>query len=297
MRWARRFLVCLGLAITAPAGADEQPAGADQQPTGAAAPTRRVAVFELRAPGMAAGARDGLMAVLTEAVAKAEWLDVVSKDEIAAMLDAEAQKQLLGCDDTECLAEIAGALDVELMIAGAVTPLGEGSVITLQLVNQRFANVMNRVSLTWPGEARHLPDAIEAAAQLLVLDPASRPPATLLVGELPDQAELFLDEVGRGAAASDGTARLEGVAVGVHMLRLTAPGHVARELPVVARAGAEVNINGALESTPFYATWWFWTGVATLAAVTVGAAALIYFLDDRGAVLISARPAELEPAQ
>jgi len=281
----------------APTPVADAPAATEAPATAQAALARRVAIFDLRAPGLAEGARAGLMAVLTEAVASSPELDVISRDEIATLLDAEAEKQLLGCDDTGCLAEIAGALDVEMMVAGAVTPLGEGSVITLQLINQRYANVMNRVSLTWPGEPRHLPEAIEAAAQLLVLDGAARTPATVVIGEAPEMAELVLDDQHRCSADRGGQARFEAVAVGVHALRISADGHTAREIPLIARAGDTVRVNGNLEPTPFYATWWFWTGVAVLGAAAVAGSLVVVLWDDRGSVTVHADPIGIEGDQ
>jgi hypothetical protein len=252
-----------------------------------------VAVFDLRTSGLDDSARASLMAVLTKAVAATPWLDVVSRDEIATMLDAEAQKQLLGCDDTGCLAEIAGALDVDLLVAGSVTRLGEGLVVTLQLINQRFANVMNRVALTWSGPAERLPEVLEAGVQLLLLEPADRPPVQVQVLEAPPETEVFVDEVARGSVDAQGSLALADVAVGLHTLRLVAPGHQMRQVPFVARVGKNVRVNGALEPLPFYSTWWFWTGAAVLGAgvVVAGAVvAVVLLADNTGSVRISANP-------
>jgi TolB-like protein len=262
-------------------------------------PRQKVAVFDLKASGLDDSARTSLMAVLTKAVAATPWLDVVSRDEIATMLDAEAQKQLVGCDDTGCLAEIAGALDVDLLVAGSVTRLGEGLVVTLQLINQRFANVMNRVALSWNGPADRLPEVLEAAAQLLLLEPADRPPVRVQVIEAPADTEVFLDEVERGVVDAQGALDLADVGVGLHVLRLVAPGHQMRQIPFVARVGKNVRVNGALEPLPFYATWWFWTGAAVLGAgvIVAGAVvAVVLLADNTGSVRISADPATAQEA-
>ncbi|MFH1810201.1 MAG: hypothetical protein ABIJ09_15755 [Pseudomonadota bacterium] len=256
-------------------------------------PRQKVAVFDLRTTGLDDGARGSLMAVLTKAVAAAPWLDVVSRDEIATMLDAEAQKQLVGCDDTGCLAEIAGALDVDMLVAGSVTRLGESLVVTLQLINQRFANVMNRVAVTWNGPHDRLPEVLEAAVQLLILEPADRVPVRVQVIEAPAETEVFVDEHEKGLVDAQGQLEVVDVAVGLHTLRLTAPGHQMREIPFVARVGKNIRVNGALEPLPFYATWWFWTGAAVLGggAILAGAVATVLVLSDNtGSVRIEANP-------
>ncbi|MBN2360629.1 MAG: hypothetical protein JXR83_14330 [Deltaproteobacteria bacterium] len=253
-----------------------------------AAPRQRVAIFDLRAPGLPDAARRGLMDVLTKAVAEAPGLSVISRDEIAAMLDAETQKQLMGCDQSSCLAEIAGALDVDFIISAAVTPLGQGSVVSLQFINQRFANVMNRCALTWPGDPRQLPEVIEAAAQLLVLEPALRRPAPLQVIEAAPETEVFVDEKSSGIVDGQGALTAAAVDVGVHALRLVAPGRQVREIPFVIRSGRPVRVNGATEPIPFYTTWWFWGGVAAVAAVAVGGVVAGVLLFGQGTVTISA---------
>jgi hypothetical protein len=42
----------------------------------------------------------------------------ISMEEIKRMLEHEQQKIMMGCDDTSCLAEVGGALGVELLLAG-----------------------------------------------------------------------------------------------------------------------------------------------------------------------------------
>jgi len=272
-----------------PASAPAASAPAASPPASAPArPRQRVAIFDLRAPGLPDNTRRGLMDVLTKGVAEAPGLMVVSRDEIAAMLDAEAQKQLMGCDQSSCMAEIAGALDVDFIVAAAVTPLGQGSVVSLQLINQRFANVMNRVALTWPGDPQRLPEVIEAAAQLLVLEPAERKPAPLQVVDAAPETEVFLDERSLGLVDTSGTLTAAAVEVGIHAVRLVAPGRQPREVPFVVRSASPVRVNGATDAIPFYTTWWFWGGVAAVGALVVGGAVAAVLVLGEGTVEVSA---------
>ena len=62
------------------------------------------------------------------------------------MLALDKMKSLSGCDSSvSCLAEIGGALGVELMIAGRVGKLGNSYVINLQLVNTKKSFVEQRL--------------------------------------------------------------------------------------------------------------------------------------------------------
>ncbi len=49
-----------------------------------------------------------------------EGLTTLSVDDVGAMLDVEKKKELLGCDNTTCVADIGGALGAELVIYGEV---------------------------------------------------------------------------------------------------------------------------------------------------------------------------------
>ena len=46
-------------------------------------------------------------------------MKVIAPDDIRALLEQEANLQMMGCDDDSCLAEIGGALGVSLGVGGA----------------------------------------------------------------------------------------------------------------------------------------------------------------------------------
>lgn len=106
------------------------------------AKTRRVAVYELDASGF----DPRIARVLTDAVLaevrKLEKTTVVGMDEIRAMLDVEAQKQLVGCTDASCLSEIAESLGVDMVIIGTVATVGDGLTFGLKNIDQRSATTL-----------------------------------------------------------------------------------------------------------------------------------------------------------
>lgn len=70
---------------------------------------------------------------------------VVGTDEIQSLLGLERKKQLLGCDDSGCLAEIGGALGVERALTGTVSRLGEALLLNLSLLDLPHARVVARL--------------------------------------------------------------------------------------------------------------------------------------------------------
>jgi hypothetical protein len=79
-------------------------------------------------------------------VRKMEGVTAIGMDEIADMLSHEANKQLLGCDDESCLAEIAGALGVDDIVTGKLTQVGNGRTMLVRRINQGRAEVVGSVS-------------------------------------------------------------------------------------------------------------------------------------------------------
>lgn len=265
--WASYLVLSIGLLVMQPAQAQESEDNSAQQ---------RVAIFNLQVSGQGDDVEKSLMATLTQAVASVEGYQVISRDEIANMLDAEAQKQMLGCDDSGCLAEIAGALDVDLLITGSVTPLDKAIVLNLQLINQRYANVMNRVSLTWDGPTKHLPQVMCSAAQLLILEAKNRPPVQMSLRHAPANTLVFIDAKQAGVTDTKGLLVVDNIAVGVHKLVLRHQGFAERSLSFASCSGHNISMDASMRKTPFYANGWFWAGAGTLGIISiVGGIALV----------------------
>ena len=80
-------------------------------------------------------------------VRKLEGVSAIGMDEITKMLSLEAQKQVVGCDESEsCLAEIAGALGVDEIITGRLTEAADGRIFLLRRINQRKASIIQTVT-------------------------------------------------------------------------------------------------------------------------------------------------------
>src|SRR5262249_50327634 len=143
--------------------------------------------------------------------------------------------------------------------------LDNAFAISLQLVNVRFASVENRVALRWDGSAGRLPDVLAAATELLVIPAKQRKPGTVRLLNLPANAVVAIDGEARGA----GPVTVEGLAVGVHQLRVETPGFERLDMPIIARHARVDALPISLtekQSKPFYTQWWFWTPIAALAA-------------------------------
>ncbi len=59
---------------------------------------------------------------------------VTTRNDIEQALGLERQRQLLGCSDGGCLAELAGALGVDAVLTGSVVRVGKQLTVTLRAV-------------------------------------------------------------------------------------------------------------------------------------------------------------------
>jgi len=132
-----RLDVLLKVADTAPP-APAEPAAAPKRQTGPI----RVAVYEAKAvqkfePRIIRLVSEALLAE----VRKLERVSAVSTAEIGEMLSFEQQRQLLGCGDDSCLAEISGALGVDELVNASMGSVGDSNVFTLKRIDLRHAQV------------------------------------------------------------------------------------------------------------------------------------------------------------
>ena len=132
----------------------------------------RVAVYDLGVSGDV-DARVGR--IVTDAfvveLRKLQGVSVVSLDEVRALVAHEATRQAAGCVDDSCLAEVADALGVDVLVTGSLSTLGAERVI-----------VVRRLSTT---------DATAAATATRNLVPAEGEEFLAAVG--PVVAQLFAD--------------------------------------------------------------------------------------------------------
>lgn len=106
----------------------------------------RLAVYNFQLDGIPAGMGRLVTASLLSEVRKLAGLYVIGMQEINEMLQHEKTKEVMGCSDDSCLAEIAGALGVDEIITGQLTERADGRVMIIRRINQRRAEVVTSVS-------------------------------------------------------------------------------------------------------------------------------------------------------
>ena len=101
-----------------------------------AASAERVLVFGVQA----AAAVDAPLATtvlddVTRALGAIDGLAVISRTDIQTMISAEAERQLLGCDQASCFAELSQAVGARYIVTGSVGRVGERPTIALSVLD------------------------------------------------------------------------------------------------------------------------------------------------------------------
>lgn len=100
-------------------------------------------------------------------LSKNSGLDVISANDVKRLAELEGAKQSLGCADSSCLAELAGAMGARYVIFGDVGKLGSLIILNLNLFDSSKATAVNRTTVQASG-IEDLPAKLGPAVRELV---------------------------------------------------------------------------------------------------------------------------------
>jgi hypothetical protein len=142
-----------------------------------AAKACRVVVLDVAGRNLTAADRE-LPALLTETMAHeaatVSGCEVVSRQDVAQMIDFEALRQQCGEGDS-CLSEIGAALGADRVVGGTLGRLGSEWVVGARLLNVRQGNVEGRAETVVPAEDGLRLAARNATRQLFGVAPLPAP--------------------------------------------------------------------------------------------------------------------------
>ena len=157
-------LTCACLALALPAAAEAPPTQADAAPPKTATAPPKTATAPAKPPptphrvklaylglrplaGVDKGKAQAVSAYLLDALQGRGVYQVLSPDDVKALLGFQAQKQLLGCnDDSACLAQIAGSLGARRLLDGTLARIGSSVLVSINLLDTEKAEAVIRVS-------------------------------------------------------------------------------------------------------------------------------------------------------
>jgi TolB-like protein len=115
---------------------------------GAAAPAPGgrplLAVMDLKAGGGVDERTAATLSSVLAADAARVGFDVISQSDVVAMLAFQRQRQILGCSDDTCLAEIGGALGADFVLSGELARVGSRAHVALVILQPGKGKVAAR---------------------------------------------------------------------------------------------------------------------------------------------------------
>jgi TolB-like protein len=160
-----------------------------------------------------------------------------------------------GCPDPDavCLANIAEALEADLVVYGDVRRTSARDrfdfSLNLHVFNRALQQIEHSVAETVPGVRRDIDDLREPARRYVAALSGAPRAGTLSVSVNVPGAEIFVDGVSTGSADSEGHLVVSDVAAGTRNVRVVADGHQSFRSSVTVEAYGEATFEAELAST------------------------------------------------
>jgi hypothetical protein len=148
------------------------------RPAAARGPSRslKVALLPLNPLGGVAKETAQLLGdALAGELRKRPGVSVLTQGDVGALLGVEKTRQMLGCGDAGCMAELGGALGADRVVHGSIGRVGDSLVVNLSALDPRKSVAAASVSerLRGAGDEAFL-DALPALVDGLLAEPGAR---------------------------------------------------------------------------------------------------------------------------
>jgi TolB-like protein len=141
-----------------------------------------VAVLEFSTKGgITQKQMDALSDMLTSEIRGLGKYSVIGSNDIRTMFQLEERRQILGCNDESCVAEVGGALGVRWIVIGNIGLFGQTYLMNLKLLDARDVKLISAVSRKAKGGQDELVDLLPGMVSELFdiddLEPVVEKPA------------------------------------------------------------------------------------------------------------------------
>ena len=169
-----------------------------------AADKPKLAVLDVQPVGVEPEKAVALGEAITQELSHRGFFEVMSASDIRTLLGVERQKQLLGCGDSSCTAELSGALGARFVLQSTLTKLGDSYQLSLQMLDSSKAQTVAR-SVRLSRDIKQLASVLPWALAEATATPLPPPPSRALPWTLIGAGAVVF--AGGGIIAIDGFSR------------------------------------------------------------------------------------------
>ena len=205
--------------------------------------------------GVTQGTANLLTEVVIDNVGKLDRFKVIGQKDISKIMNIEQTKQMAGCSDSGCLANIAGSMGSDFYIEGSVGSVGDKYIVTLKLMDAQKVETVEHNTRIIPKDDNLILDAVVslvAALFKLQTPPAAGGPqasgaaiiesiAHLTVEVEPADAQLTVTGPGGAMYSVSGRFDKRNLKTGEYKVRASAPGYGADERVLVLKGEKDVS--------------------------------------------------------
>ncbi|MBL8952998.1 MAG: hypothetical protein JNK82_19630 [Myxococcaceae bacterium] len=212
------------------------------------------APFTVAAPGVACtgfeqGVCDAYVEHFSASLARPGRLSVRTRSDVMQLLGVERQKQLLGCGDSSCLAELAGGLGVDAVLTGAFTRTESSTLATLKVLRASDGKELVAATARF-ASARELEpwldEQVEVFAEKLAPGPKAPPANVPRIALLAGGGVLLAAGAGLFAWSKVDAAALQGDVAVEQISGIAARGRVTQPLGLTLGIVGAACLAGAL---------------------------------------------------
>jgi TolB-like protein len=166
-----------------------------------AADRPKLAVLDVQPVGVEPDQAVALGEAITQELSRRGFFEVISSSDIRTLLGVERQKELLGCGDSSCTAELSGALGARFIMQSSLTRLGDSLQLSLQMLDSNKAQTVAR-SVRLARDVKQLAEVLPWALAEATATPLPPAPSKVL--------PWTLIGVGAAAVAGGGVVAIDG---------------------------------------------------------------------------------------
>ena len=231
----------------------------------------KIAIMDFQASGVDANLSRNISDVVAAELKQFKQLQIIGRQEIAAMLKFEETRQGMGCEDDRCFVEIGNALGVGFLVVGNIGLVADTYILGIKVINMRKTEIIGREQEQFKGPAEELlPAARFAVRRLFGVPYEGEGLLKLTVSE--EEAKVNMGETELGLYPK--LKIPEVLQAGKYRITVEKEDFYPISRDIYVEPARQTQAQFVMEELPpkWYKTWWFWTIIGTVVAggITTG---------------------------